>query len=54
VSEAGDLLLEPARGALRATVEAPDHRPEVPLVPTELGTDAGVIGAALLALEGPG
>jgi glucokinase len=50
-AEAGDLLLEPARMAFRMTVEAPDHRPEVPIVPAELGTDAGVIGAATLALD---
>jgi glucokinase len=50
-AEAGDLLLEPARMAYRRTVEAPDHRPDVPIVPAELGTDAGVIGAATLALD---
>jgi hypothetical protein len=32
-------------------VEAPGHRPEVPMVPAELGNDAGSIGAAALALE---
>jgi glucokinase len=50
-AQAGDLLLEPARMAFRMTVEAPDHRPDVPIVPAELGTDAGVIGAATLALD---
>jgi glucokinase len=50
-AEAGDLLLEPARMAFRMTVEAPDHRPAVPIVAAELGTDAGVIGAATLALD---
>jgi glucokinase len=49
-SRAGDLLLEPARKALRMTVEAYDRRPEVPVVAAELGDDAGAIGAALLAL----
>jgi len=49
--DAGDLLLEPARVACRASVEAPEHRPEVPIVPARLGNDAGGIGAALLALE---
>jgi glucokinase len=48
---AGDLLLEPARRAFVAAVEAPDARPAVPIVPAELGNDAGVVGAALLALE---
>lgn len=50
-ARAGDLLLSPARTAYRSTVEAPDHRPDVPIVPAELGPDAGVIGAAALALE---
>lgn len=47
----GDLLLDPAREAHRATVEGRDHRPAVPIVPAQLGNDAGAIGAALLALE---
>ena len=49
--EAGDLLLDPARAACRVSVEAPDHRPETPIVAASLGNDAGGIGAALLALE---
>lgn len=49
--EAGDLLLDPARKAYREAVEAPDHRPDVPILPAELHNDAGGIGAALLALE---
>jgi glucokinase len=48
---AGDLLLEPARRAFARSVEAPDDRPEVPLLQAELGNDAGVVGAAALALE---
>jgi glucokinase len=48
---AGDLLLEPVRSAFRRTVEAFDHRPEVPIVEAELGNDAGGVGAALIALE---
>jgi glucokinase len=48
---AGDLLLEPARRSFAATVEGPDARPAVPIVPAELGNDAGVVGAAVLALE---
>ena len=47
---AGDLLLGPARRAFGGTVEAPGHRPAVPMVPAALGTDAGAIGAADLAL----
>jgi glucokinase len=48
---AGDLLLEPARAAFFEAVEAPEHRPRVPIVPAQLGNDAGAIGAATLALE---
>ena len=48
---AGDLLLDPARVAFRGALEAPDHRPEVPLVPAALGNDAGAVGAGLLALD---
>jgi len=48
--EAGDLLLETARRAYSDAVEAPDHRPEVPIVAAELGNDAGAVGAADLAL----
>ena len=48
-SSAGDLLLEPARRSFIDAVEAPEHRPEVPILPAELGNDAGAIGAADLA-----
>ena len=51
VAEEGDLLLAPARRAFRDTVEAVKRRPEVPILTAELGTDAGAIGAATLALE---
>jgi glucokinase len=50
-AEAGELLLGSAREALYETIEAPDHRPEVPLLPAELGPEAGAIGAAALALD---
>jgi glucokinase len=49
--EAGDLLLEPARRAFAAAVEAREHRPEVPIVPARLGPEAGAVGAAALALD---
>jgi glucokinase len=49
--EAGDLLLEPARRACAGAVEGSDARPEVPILAAELGNDAGVVGAAALALE---
>jgi glucokinase len=51
VAEVGDLLLAPARNAFLASVEAPDHRPDVPIFPAALGNDAGAVGAAALALE---
>jgi len=48
-ADAQDLLLEPARRAFHAAVEAPTHRPQVPVLPAQLGNDAGAIGAADLA-----
>lgn len=51
VATAGDLLLGPARVAFGASVEALDHRPEVPILAAALGNEAGAIGAAALALE---
>jgi glucokinase len=50
-SEAGDLLLEPVRDAYRGSVEAPDRRPDVPILQAALGADSGAIGAASLAIE---
>jgi len=46
---AGELLLQPARQAFLDSVEAPDHRPQVPLVAAALANDAGAVGAADLA-----
>ncbi len=48
---AGDLLLEPARAACAGAIEGASYRPQVPIVPAELGNDAGAIGAASLAFE---
>lgn len=48
---AGDLLLDPARDSFQEAVEGPDYRPTVPIVPAELGNDAGAVGAGSLALE---
>jgi glucokinase len=48
---AGELLVEPARMAFLDAVEAPEHRPAVPIVAAELGNDAGAVGAATLAME---
>jgi glucokinase len=49
VIQAGDLLMGPARRAFAEAVEAPEHRPEVPILAAEMGNDAGAIGAADLA-----
>lgn len=49
--EAGELLLGPARRAFLDSVEAPDHRPEVPIVAASLENDAGAVGAADLAWQ---
>lgn len=51
VATVGDALFGPAREAYAATVEGRSRRPDVRIVPAELGNDAGAIGAALLALE---
>jgi glucokinase len=48
VSAAGDLLLDPAREELRSRALPPMN--EVPVVLAELGADAGMIGAAAMAL----
>jgi glucokinase len=51
VSGAGELVLAPARDAYERTVEGFGYRPQVPIVAALLGSDAGAIGAGLLALE---
>ena len=48
VSAAGELLLEPARAELRARALPPMN--ETPVVVAETGPDAGMIGAAAMAL----
>jgi glucokinase len=47
-SAAGDLLLEPAREELRSRALPPMN--QTPVEPAELGPDAGMIGAAAMAL----
>lgn len=47
VMAAGDLLLEPARAELSARALPPMSR--IPVVPAQLGADAGMIGAAAMA-----
>jgi glucokinase len=49
VSEAGDLLLQPAREAYAALLSGAAHRPHLRIVAAELGNGAGLIGAADLA-----
>jgi glucokinase len=49
VSAAGDRLLEPARAALTRTLVGAGHRQMPPLVRAQLGSQAGVVGAADLA-----
>ncbi|HEX2069120.1 MAG TPA: ROK family glucokinase [Actinomycetota bacterium] len=50
VADVGDALLDPARRAFEETVEAPQHRPRVPIIRAKLGNDAGGVGAADLAV----
>jgi glucokinase len=49
VSESGDLLLDPARRQLAASVTGADRRPLPKVLAAELGNEAGVVGAAMLA-----
>jgi glucokinase len=49
VSEAGELLLGPAREAFRRHLTGRGFRPEAPLVRAQMGNEAGLIGAADLA-----
>jgi glucokinase len=48
---AGELLLEPARAEV-ARRSLPPSRDEVRIVPAHFGAEAGMIGAAVLALDG--
>lgn len=49
VSDAGDLLIGPARAQFRASLPGRGHRPEPDIVTAELGGAAGIVGAADLA-----
>jgi glucokinase len=51
VSAAGELLFGPARESFARYVFAPSHRRLPEIVPARLGTDAGWIGAGVLALD---
>jgi len=48
----GDLLLAPARASMERYVFGRAHRELPPVAPARLGADAGLVGAALLALRG--
>ncbi|WP_202619191.1 ROK family glucokinase [Ornithinimicrobium cavernae] len=54
VSEAGDLLLQPARVAFGRQLTGRGHRRQAEIVPALLGNDAGMIGAADLAARRAG
>ncbi|CAN5762211.1 ROK family glucokinase [soil metagenome] len=49
VSEAGDLLLRPARDAFARQLTGRGHRPVAPIRAARLGTSAGLVGAADMA-----
>ena len=49
VSDAGDLLLDPARETFRRALTGHAHRPEASIVRAQLGPEAGMVGAADLA-----
>jgi glucokinase len=49
VSEAGELLVDPARETFQAMLTARSHRPTAAVRLAQLGQDAGLIGAADLA-----
>jgi glucokinase len=51
VSEAGDVLIGPAREAYRRQLTGRGFRPEASIVLAQLGNEAGLIGAADLARE---
>jgi glucokinase len=52
VVAAGDLLLDPARAVVRQRALVPAN--EVRIVPARFGEESGMLGAALLALDGLG
>jgi glucokinase len=52
VAATGELLLAPARASFERYVHGRAHRDLPPVVSTRLGADAGLVGAATLALAG--
>ena len=51
VSEAGDLLIDPARAAFERALTGRGHRPFAEIKVAQLGEDAGIVGAADLARQ---
>lgn len=51
VSEAGDLLLEPAREMFARRLTGRGHRPVPPILAAQLGPSAGMVGAAEMVRE---
>ena len=49
---AGELLLEPARAGGRGACAAARRATLVEIVPAHFGAESGMLGAALLALDG--
>ena len=49
--ELDDVLLGPLRDAFDGRIEGAPYRPAVPIVAAELGDQAGVVGAAVLARD---
>ena len=52
VSEAGELLLGPARAAFEKALTGAGYRPRVEIAKAALGEDAGIVGAADLVKNG--
>jgi glucokinase len=52
LSQASALLVPPTRARLAGLLEAGTLRPELPVFAAALGTHAGAVGAALLAMDG--
>ena len=53
VAKAGDLLFVPMRATIRQRIHE-IYWQDCPIVSARLGGDAGLVGAAILALEGRG
>jgi glucokinase len=52
VSEAGELLLGPARAVFHKALPGTGYRPRVEILRAALGADAGIVGAADLVRQG--